>query len=197
MHMLYGIYPVDTDVSDFLATAYQTELILRLVTKPEMGWYTRNMPELQPPNRTIGFTEPTHRLITHQVASWTQQLYKDKHTRTTAQARNHPNPSTPIAKITVTDTMKIYPFCDPMRHTPHRLLHGDSIHLHAHCSNTHLTRICDHSNTDIFTALYHLGILFTHSLYPHNLGRGPFQTFLCHLLHQYDDGPAGNGILTK
>ena len=49
MNMFYGHYPMDTDVSDFVATAYQTELILRLATRPEMGWYARNIPELQPP----------------------------------------------------------------------------------------------------------------------------------------------------
>ena len=37
MNMYYGLYPLDTDVSDFVVTAYQAELILRLVTKPEIG----------------------------------------------------------------------------------------------------------------------------------------------------------------
>ena len=46
MNMYYGLYPVDTDVSDFVATAYQAELIIRLATKPEMGWYARNMSEI-------------------------------------------------------------------------------------------------------------------------------------------------------
>jgi len=83
--------------------------------------------------------------------------------------------------------MKLCPFCDPTQHTTHHLLHGDKIHLHVHCSNVHLTHIRDQSNTDISTALYHLGILFTHSPYPHHLGCDPFRTFLDHLLHQYDD----------
>ena len=52
MNMYYGLYPLDTDVSDFVVTAYQAELILRLVTKPEIGWYTRNMTELQPQPHT-------------------------------------------------------------------------------------------------------------------------------------------------
>ena len=69
MNMLYGLYPGDTDVSDFVATACQAELILRLATKPEMGWHAQNMPELQPPNQTTGFTGPTHRLITHQATT--------------------------------------------------------------------------------------------------------------------------------
>ena len=72
MNMFYGLYPVDTDVSDFVATAYQAEQILRLATKPEMGWYARNMPELQLPNRTIGIAGPTRRVITHQATSWTK-----------------------------------------------------------------------------------------------------------------------------
>ena len=72
MNMYYGLYPVDTDVSEFIATAYQAELILRLVTKPEMGWYARNMSEIQPPDRTIGFEGPIRHLTTHQATSWTQ-----------------------------------------------------------------------------------------------------------------------------
>ena len=67
MNMFYGLYPVDTDVSDFTACTYDAEIILRMATKPETGWYARNMSELQSPNRTIGFMGPTRRLITHQV----------------------------------------------------------------------------------------------------------------------------------
>ena len=104
-----------------------------------------------------------------------------------AQARNHPNPSTPLANTTVTEAMKICPFCDPTQPTTHHFLHGDSIHLHVHCSNTHLQHIREQSNTDISTALLHLGLLFTHSPYPHTLGCAPFRTFLGTLLHQYDD----------
>ena len=69
MNMLHGLYPVDTDVSDFTVCAYNAEIILHLATKPEMGWYARNMSELQSPNRTIGFMGPTRRLITHQATS--------------------------------------------------------------------------------------------------------------------------------
>ena len=111
MNLYYGLYPVDTDVSEFIASAYQAELILRLSTKPEMGWYARNMSELQSPNRTIGFIGPTRRLITHQATSWTQQLYKDKNARASAQQYHHPNPYTPLRENTVTDPMKICPFC--------------------------------------------------------------------------------------
>ena len=46
MNMLHGLYPVDTDVSDFTVCAYNAEIILHLATKPEMGWYARNMSEL-------------------------------------------------------------------------------------------------------------------------------------------------------
>ena len=69
MNLYYGIYPVDTDVSGIIASAYQAELILRLATKPEMGWYARNMSEVQSPNRTFGFTGSTRRVITHQTAN--------------------------------------------------------------------------------------------------------------------------------
>ena len=82
--------------------------------------------------------------------------------------------------------MKTCSFCDPLRHTPHRFLHFDTTHLYVHCSNTHLMHIRYQSNTDISTALHHLGILFTHSPYPHTLGYDLFRTFLSHLLHQYD-----------
>ena len=58
MTMYCGLYCVDID-------AYQNKLILWLATKSEMRWYAWNMPELQPPNRTIGFTGPTRQLITH------------------------------------------------------------------------------------------------------------------------------------
>ena len=67
MNMYYGLYPIDTDVSDFTAVAYQAEIILHFATKLEMEWYVRNMNEIQPPNSTIGFTGPTRRLITHQM----------------------------------------------------------------------------------------------------------------------------------
>jgi len=112
MNMYYGLYPVDTDVSDFTADAYQVEIILRLATKPEMGWYARNMVELQKPNRTIGYMGPTRRLITHQATSWTQQLYKDTDTRRDAQRLHHPHPTTPMKATAVTDAMKICPFCE-------------------------------------------------------------------------------------
>jgi len=43
MNMYYGLYTVDTNVSDFKAVAYQAEIFLHLATKMEMGWYARNM----------------------------------------------------------------------------------------------------------------------------------------------------------
>ena len=59
MNMHYGLHPVDTYVSDFTAVAYQVETFLRLAIKPEVIWYTRNMHELQKPNRTIRFIDFT------------------------------------------------------------------------------------------------------------------------------------------
>ena len=163
MNMFYGLYPVDTDVSDFTSCAYNAEIILRLATKPEMGWYARNMSELQSPNRTIGFMSPTRQLITHQATSWTQQLYKDTNTRRDAQKFHHPEPSAPLATTTVTDTMEECPFCDDStpNHQPH--LHGDIIYLHIHCTNEQLQLTRDASNTDIAVALKHLGALFQHA----------------------------------
>ena len=49
MNMYYDLYPIDTDVSNFTAVAYQAEIILHLATKPEMGWYARNINGIQPP----------------------------------------------------------------------------------------------------------------------------------------------------
>ena len=86
MNIFYGLYPVDTNVSDFTAWAYNADIILCLTIKPEMGWYARNMSDLQSSNRTIGFMGPTRRLITHQATSWTQKLYKDTNTRRDAQS---------------------------------------------------------------------------------------------------------------
>ena len=111
MNMYYCLYPVDSDVSDFTAVVYQVEIILRLATKPEMGWHARNMAELQKPNRTIGYMGPTRR-FTHQATSWTQQLYKDTDTRRDAQRIHHPQPTTPMTTTVVTAAMKICPFCD-------------------------------------------------------------------------------------
>ena len=96
INLYYGLYPVDMDVCNFFVSAYQAELLLCLATKPTMVWYARNIPELQSTNRTIGFTGPTCRLITHQTTNCTQQLYKDKHTRVAAQRYNHPDPYTPL-----------------------------------------------------------------------------------------------------
>ena len=138
MNTYYGLYPVDTDVSDFTAVAYQAEIILRLATKPEMGWYALNMAELQKSNRTFGIIGPTRRLITHQATSWTHQLYKDNATRRDAQRLHHPHPTTLMTTTAVTDAMKICPFCDTSSSNTLQYLHGDSINLHIHCSNTNL-----------------------------------------------------------
>ena len=187
MNLYYGFYHVDTDVSDFIASVYQAELGPHLAIKSEMGCYVRNMSELQSPNHTIGFTGPTHRLVTHQATSWTQQLYKDKHTRAATQYYNHPDPYTPLRATTVADLMKICPFYAPRSHTSTLFLHGDSIHLHVHCSNIHIQHTRTRSNTDISTALRHLGAFLSHAPYPHNLGDDPFRTILGALLRQYDD----------
>ena len=118
INMLYGLYPVDTDVSDFIACAYNGEIILRLATKLKMGWYASNMRELQSPNRTIGFIGPTRRLITYLATSWTQQLYKDTITRRDAQKFHNPEPSAPLSVTTVTYAMKVCPFCDDSAKPP-------------------------------------------------------------------------------
>ena len=145
------------------------------------------MSELQSPNCTIGFTGPKRRLTTHQATSWTQQLYKDKHACTAAEKYHHPNPYTPFRATTVTDPMKICPFCAPRSSASTLFLHGDSIHLHVHCTNVHIQHTQNRSNTDISTAIQNLGALLSHAPYPHNLGVDPFRTFLANLLHQYDD----------
>ena len=112
INMNYVLYPVDTDVSDFTAIVYQTEIILRLATKSEMDYYVRNMVKLQPPPLYIGFMGPTRRVITHQAIIWTYQLYKDKNTRVETQLLHHLHPATPLATTTVIDTMEIHLFCE-------------------------------------------------------------------------------------
>ena len=187
MNMYYGLYPVDTDVSDFTAIAYQAEIIIRLATKPEMGWYARNMHELQKPNRTIGCMGPTRCLITHQATSWTQHLYKDKDSRLAAQRFHHPHPAKPLTKDAVTNTMKLCPFCSDTNDNPQMYMYGDSIHLHIHCTNAHLQQTRDVSNIDISQALKHLCALFPYTPYLRNSNCVPFETFLSSLLHQYDN----------
>ena len=62
--------------------------------------------------------------------------------------------------------MKVCPFCDTSDTSVDntlQYLHGDSIHLHVHCSNTDLQQTRDASNVDIATALQHLGALIQHS----------------------------------
>ena len=46
MDMYYGVYPVETDISDFTTVVYQVEIILQLINKPEVRWYTRNLTKL-------------------------------------------------------------------------------------------------------------------------------------------------------
>ena len=165
MNMYYGLYQVDTKVSDFTAVAYQAEIILRLATKPKMGWYARNMAELQKPNRTISFMSPTRRLNTHQATSRTQQLYKDNDTRRDTQRLHHPHPTTPMTTTTVTNAMRMCLFCDTSSSSTLQYLPGNSINFHVHCSNTNLQQTRDASNVDIAIALQHLGALILHSPY--------------------------------
>ena len=65
MDIYYYISLVDADGFDFTIVAYQAEIILRLSAKPEIGWYTRNILELQSRNCIIGSIWPTKQLITH------------------------------------------------------------------------------------------------------------------------------------
>ena len=69
-------------------------------------------------------------------------------------------------------------------HQPH--LHGDSIHLHIHCTNAQLQLTRDASNTDIAVALKHLGALFHNAPYDLLNGCESFRSFLSGILHQYD-----------
>ena len=83
--------------------------------------------------------------------------------------------------------MKICPFCAPRSPTSNLFLHGDSIHLHVHCTNVYLYLTRTRSNTDISTALRHLGAHFSYIPYQHNLEVDPFRTLFVTLLLQYDD----------
>ena len=46
MDMYYVVYPVETDISDFTTVVYQVEIILRLINKLEVRFYTRNLTKL-------------------------------------------------------------------------------------------------------------------------------------------------------
>ena len=82
--------------------------------------------------------------------------------------------------------MTICPFCEQPDARHHLHFIGDSIHLHAHCSNKKIQKTRDLSNTDISTTLQHLGALFSHAPYPHSISLDPFRTLMCEILHQYD-----------
>ena len=108
--MYYGLYNIDTYVSDFTAIAYQAEIIIRSTARPEMGWYACNIKVIQTFNRTIGFKEPTRHLITHHSTSWTHQLYKDKNMRVDVQRFHHPYPTKTLTTTIVIDITKVYSF---------------------------------------------------------------------------------------
>ena len=103
-----------------------------------------------------------------------------------AQTFHHPDPTTPLAATTVTDTMKVCPFCNDSTPNHQIHFHGDTIHLHIHCTNTQPQLIRDASNTDSAMVLKYLGALFQHVPYDLTTGCEPFQSFLSGLLHQYD-----------
>ena len=109
-----------------------------------------------------------------------------------AQRLHHPHPITPMKTKSVTDAMKIYPFCDTSVDSTMQYLYGDSIHLHVHGSNTNIQQTRDASNVDIAIALQHLGALILHSPYTRRNECIPFQAFLSNLLHQYDDNTSHN-----
>lgn len=133
MNMYYDLYLMDTDVSNFTTVSYQAEIILRLATKHDMGWYARNMVELQPLNRTIGLIGTARRYISHQVTSLKQQLCKNTNTRAHTQRLHHTRLNTSFAATAVTDTMKIYPFYDTTHEQHQTHLHCDEIHMLIHC----------------------------------------------------------------
>ena len=82
--------------------------------------------------------------------------------------------------------MKMCIFCDDSTPNHQIHLHGDSIHLHIHCTNAQLQLTHDASNTHIAVVLKHIGALFQYALYDLTTGCEPFQFFLSGLLHQYD-----------
>ena len=84
-----------------------------------------------------------------------------------------------LQKNTVIDTMKIGQFFDQSC-ARHRL---------------YAQQTRDRSITNISIALQRLSTLFSHTHYPHNLGIDPFRTFLCNLLHQYEDNTQQNLFL--
>ena len=181
----YGLYPIDSDVSAFLHQLYQDELLARLVTKPEMGWYARHAHELELSNRTIGYTGSIHRLLIHQATSWTQHLYKSQTARTLVAQTHHPP-----EQIKPT-TMKTCPFCTtPLQTTGLQpLLYGDSVHLHNHCTNQHITLTKHRSNVYIAHVIQALSTLLSNTPYEAPTHHTTFRTILLTGLYYFDDSP--------
>ena len=88
--------------------------------------------------------------------------------------------------------MIVCTFCDDSTpdHQPH--LHGDSIHMHIHCTNAQLQLTHEASNTDIAVALNHLRALFQHVPYDLHNRYEHFQSVLSGILHQYDEYTGNN-----
>ena len=83
--------------------------------------------------------------------------------------------------------MKVYPFYKDTNVQQLMHLHGDSIHMHIHCSSNQLQHTYNASNIHITLALKYLGVLFEHTPYLLTGACVPFQTFLSSLFNQYDD----------
>ena len=152
-----------------------------------MGWYARHTQELQPPNRTIGYTGPTRRLLTHQATSWTQHLYKLQTARTLVAHTHHPHEH--IKPTTITNTMKTCSFCSTQTQNTalQPLIHGDSGHLHNHCTNAHITLTKHRSNVDISQAIRSLSTLLNNIPYPAPAQQATFRTTLLAGLHHFDN----------
>ena len=185
--LYYRLYSIDSDVSTFLHNLYQAELLARLATKPEMGWYARHTQELESPNHTIGSTDPTRRLLTQQATNWTQHMYKSQTTRTLTTHTHQLHKD--IKSTTITNTIQTCPFCATSpRHTSLRpLLHGDSVHLHNHYTNQHITLTKHRSNVDIAHVIQALTTLLEHAPYNAHPQHTSFQTALLTALYHFDN----------
>ena len=104
-----------------------------------------------------------------------------------AQQLHRTHSTSLLATITVTDIMRICLFYETTYIHQKMPLHGDSIYMYIHCSNTQLRKTHDASNTDTTTTLTYLGIFFQYAPYQQTNGKYSFPEFLSTLLHQYDD----------
>ena len=87
--------------------------------------------------------------------------------------------------------MKTFPLCTTPLHSAglQPLLHGDSVHLHNHCTNQQTTLTKHRSNDDIAQAIQELYTLLSNTPYKTPARHTTFRTTLLTGLHNFDNSP--------